>query len=59
VGRLFNIRVASIVLILTWLEPGSFKGGALAQPDPLASWNLGPAKQAIIAFVAAQRLRFV
>jgi hypothetical protein len=54
VGRIFNIRVAWIVLILAWLEPpGSFKGAALAQPGPLASWNAGAAKQAIIAFVAA------
>ena len=53
-GRIFNIRVAWIVLILAWLEPpGSFKSAALAQPGPLASWNAGAAKQAIIAFVAA------
>ncbi len=27
--------------------------GAHAQTDPLASWNEGPAKQAILAFVKA------
>jgi hypothetical protein len=29
----------------------SFGAGALAQTDPLASWNDGAAKQAILAFV--------
>jgi phosphoglycolate phosphatase-like HAD superfamily hydrolase len=53
VSRIFNIRVAWIALILTWLEPGSLKVVALAQPDALASWNAGAAKQAIFAFVAA------
>ena len=52
-SRIFNIRVAWIALILTWLEPGSLKVVALAQPDALASWNAGAAKQAITAFVAA------
>jgi phosphoglycolate phosphatase-like HAD superfamily hydrolase len=28
-------------------------GAALAQPDPLPSWNEGPARQAIVAFVQA------
>jgi phosphoglycolate phosphatase-like HAD superfamily hydrolase len=51
--RIFNIRIALIAVFLTWLEPGSFKGAAYAQPDPLASWNAAPAKQAITAFVAA------
>ena len=41
------------LLILTWLEPGSLKVVALAQPDALASWNAGAAKQVIFAFVAA------
>jgi len=51
--RIFNIRIAWIALVLTCLEPGSFKGAAFAQLDPLASWNAGPAKQSITAFVAA------
>ena len=51
--RIFNIRIAWIALVLTCLESGSFKGAAFAQLDPLASWNAGPAKQSITAFVAA------
>lgn len=52
--RIFDIRVAWIAVLLTWLEPGSFNGAAaLAQPGPLTSWNNGAAKQAITAFVAA------
>ena len=51
--RIFNIHIAWIALVLTCLEPGSFKGAAFAQLDPLASWNAGPAKQSITAFVAA------
>jgi hypothetical protein len=51
--RIFNIRIAWIAIVLTCLESGSFKGAAFAQRDALASWNAGPAKQAITAFVAA------
>jgi len=42
-------RLASFILVLGWLSIQ----GAAGQSDPLASWNDGPAKQSIIAFVAA------
>jgi phosphoglycolate phosphatase-like HAD superfamily hydrolase len=38
-----------LVLVLGWLTIQTAAG----QPDPLASWNDGPAKQAIVGFVAA------
>ncbi|MFL4998614.1 MAG: HAD family hydrolase [Microvirga sp.] len=37
--------LATLALLATWIS------GAVAQTDPLPSWNDGPAKQAIVAFV--------
>jgi phosphoserine phosphatase len=41
--RLF--RFAAMALVMAWAS------AAVAQTDPLPSWNNGPAKQAIVAFV--------
>lgn len=43
-GRLAVLSLCCLLLLAT---------AALAQPDPLPSWNAGPAKQAILAFVQA------
>jgi hypothetical protein len=45
-GRLLNVLVVSVLLL------ASAAGASFAQPDPLASWNEGPAKAAITDFVA-------
>jgi phosphoserine phosphatase len=47
--RLLSNRVLALAL-LVWL---AMSAQALAQTDPLPSWNDGPAKQAIVAFVQA------
>jgi phosphoglycolate phosphatase-like HAD superfamily hydrolase len=47
--RLLSNRVLALAL-LAWL---AVSAQALAQTDPLPSWNDGPAKQAIVAFVQA------
>src|SRR5271157_4080197 len=46
-----NVRL----LLASLLVVAAFAGGApaLAQDDPLSSWNDGPAKQAIVSFVQA------
>ncbi|OLN30539.1 hypothetical protein DVDV_0495 [Desulfovibrio sp. DV] len=44
---LFPYRQAALVLCFLLVAATA----ALAQPDPLPSWNEGPAKQAILAFV--------
>jgi phosphoserine phosphatase len=41
----FHRWLSLVVLVLTWASP------ALAQVDPLPSWNEGPARKAIVAFV--------
>ncbi len=43
-GRLIALALCCLLLVAT---------AALAQTDPLPSWNEGPAKQAILAFVQA------
>jgi hypothetical protein len=47
--RLLSSRVLALAL-LAWL---AVSAQALAETDPLPSWNDGPAKQAIVAFVQA------
>jgi hypothetical protein len=43
-GRSAVLALAFVLFVAAW---------ALAQPDPLPSWNEGPAKSAILAFVQA------
>ena len=45
-GRVARISLAALAIVLVGVH-------AYAQTDPLPSWNDGPAKQAIIAFVHA------
>jgi phosphoglycolate phosphatase-like HAD superfamily hydrolase len=47
-----NIKSRYIKLLITLLI-GFFLDTALADTDPLPSWNEGPAKQSILSFVAA------
>jgi phosphoglycolate phosphatase-like HAD superfamily hydrolase len=49
---LMNIKSRYIKLLITLLI-GFFLDTALADTDPLPSWNEGPAKQSILSFVAA------
>jgi hypothetical protein len=44
-ARSFSVRLFAIGVLLTLAAP------ARAQTDSLASWNNGPAKQAVITFV--------
>lgn len=44
--RLARLGALALMTITVWFS------GTAAQPDPLPAWNEGPAKQAIIAFVA-------
>jgi phosphoglycolate phosphatase-like HAD superfamily hydrolase len=48
--RLYSLRLALALTLVALLAAG---GRALAQSDPLPSWNEGPAKQAIVEFVQA------
>jgi len=53
-GRLHRFRVTALVhlLALALLGPASARAAEVAMvPDPLPSWNAGPAKRAIIDFV--------
>ncbi len=43
--RVRLVRLGVLALVTVWLS------GAAAQTDPLPSWNEGPAKQSIVAFV--------
>ena len=44
------LRDSLLLALLVWV---SASAPALAQPDPLPSWNEGPTKTAIVEFVRA------
>ena len=49
VGRLGFVTLVAALVVISLVSPRA----ALAQADPLPSWNDGPAKQAILNFVKA------
>ena len=51
------IRFLKLVAFALAATAIALTGNALAQVDPLSSWNDGPAKEAIVAFVKATTMQ--
>ncbi len=48
----YRAALAALLVVVFGLASGSNTSGAQAQADPLPSWNDGPAKKAVLDFVA-------